>query len=153
MTGLAVTKPAVTARAVTEPAGGLTPSELNVLARSLLAQGRLDAADDLLRHGTADALDPVTLADRCGIAARILAARGRPACALLLAHSAVATAGRTDSTGGQGLAYLDLAHTYVALGDGQAARAAATDARRSFARKEHLVGVARADQLLSATSG
>lgn len=150
------------------PAGGLPPRGLNLLARSLLAQGQIDAADDLLRHGTADArgpaargsaalgpvtLGPVTLADRCGIAARVLAARGRAACALLLAHSAVATAGRTDSTGGQGLAYLDLAHTYLALGDGQAARAAATDARLSFARKEHLVGVARADQLLSATGG
>jgi hypothetical protein len=148
-----VTELAVTDLAGAGPAGGLTPSELNVLARSLLAQGRLDAADDLLRRGTANALDPVTLADRCGIAARILAAPGRPACALLLAHSAVATAGRTDSAGGQGLAYLDLAHTYLALGDGRAARAAATDARRSFARKEHLAGVARADQLLSATSG
>jgi hypothetical protein len=96
---------------------------------------------------------PVALADRCGIAARVLAARGRTACALLLAHAAVATAGRTDSTGGQGLAYLDLAHTYQALGDGRAARAAAMDARRSFASKEHLVGVARADQLLSTASG
>ena len=143
----------MTELAMTEPAGGLTPSERNGLARSLLAQGRLDAADDLLRRGTADALDPVTLADRCGIAARVLAARGRAACALLLAHSAVATAGRTDSTGGQGLAHLDLAHTYLAVGDVQAARAAATDARRSFTRKEHLVGIARADQLLSATSG
>ena len=133
--------------------GGHSPRGRNLLARSLLAQERMDAADDLLRRGTADALGPATLADRCGIAARILAARGRPACARLLAHSAVATAGRTDSTGGQGLAYLDLAHTYLTLGDGQAARAAATDARRSFGRKEHLVGVARADQLLSATSG
>jgi hypothetical protein len=133
--------------------GGLPPRGRNLLARSLLAQERIDAADDLLRRGTADALGPVTLADRCGIAARVLAARGRAACALLLAHSAVATAGRTDSTGGQGLAYLDLAHTYLAVGDGQAARAAATDARRSFTRKEHLVGIARADQLLSATSG
>ena len=165
------------------PAGGLPPRGLNLLARSLLAQGQIDAADDLLRHGTADArgpaargpaargpaargpaalgptalepaaLGPVTLADRCGIAARVLAARGRAACALLLAHSAVAAAGRTDSTGGQGLAYLDLAHTYLALGDGQAARMAATDARLSFMSKEHLVGVARADQLLSATGG
>jgi hypothetical protein len=119
----------------------------------MLAQGRIGAADDLLRHGDTAALGPATLADRCGIAARVLAARGRAACALLLAHSAVATAERTDSTGSQGLAYLDLAHAYLALGDGQAARAAATDARRSFARKEHLVGVARADQLLSTTSG
>ena len=133
--------------------GGLSPGGRNLLARSLLAQGQIDAADDLLRHGTADALGPVTLADRCGIAARVLAARGRAACALLLAHAAVATAERTDSTGGQGLAYLDLAHTYLALGDGRAARAAARDARQSFARKEHLVGVARADQLLSTTSG
>ena len=93
------------------------------------------------------------LGDRCGIAARVLAARGRAACALLLAHSAVATAERTDSTGGQGLASLDLAHTYLALGDGRAARAAAMNARRSFVRKEHLVGIARADQLLSATNG
>jgi len=135
----AVTKPAVTGPALRGgrdgPAGGLSPRGRNLLARSLLAQERIDAADDLLRRGTADALGPATLADRCGIAARILAARGRPACALLLAHSAVATAGRTDSTGGQG------------------ARAAATDARRSFVRKGHLVGVARADQLLSATSG
>jgi hypothetical protein len=83
----------------------------------------------------------------------VLAATGRAACALLLAHSAVATAERTDSTGSQGLAYLDLAHAYLALGDGRAARAAAMDARRSFVRKEHLVGVARADQLLSTTSG
>ena len=133
--------------------GRLPPRALNLLARSLLAQGRIDEADDLLRSGGTDALGPVTLADRCGIAARVLAARGRAACALLLAHSAVATAERTDSTGSQGLAYLDLAHAYLALGDGQAARAAATDARRSFARKEHLVGVARADQLLSTTSG
>jgi hypothetical protein len=65
----------------------------------------------------------------------------------------VATAEHTDSTGSQGLAYLDLAHAYLALGDGRAARAAAMDARRSFVRKEHLVGVARADQLLSTTSG
>jgi hypothetical protein len=135
------------------PAGGLSPRGRNLLARSLLAQGRIDGADDLLRRGTADALGPATLADRCGIAARVLAARGRPACALLLAHSAVATAGRTDSTPGQGLAYLDLAHTYLALDDGQAARVAAKDARLSFVSKEHLVGVARADQLLSATSG
>ncbi len=150
------------------PPGGLPPRGLNLLARSLLAQGRIDAADDLLRRGSADPLEPgalgpvtlgpvtlgpVTLADRCGIAARVLAARGRPACALLLAHAAVATANRTDSTGGQGLAHLDLAHTYLALGDGQAARAAAADARRSFVSKEHLVGVTRADQLLSATSG
>jgi hypothetical protein len=135
------------------PAGGLSPRGRNLLTRSLLAQERIGAADDLLRRGTADALGPATLADRCGIAARILAARGRAACALLLAHSAVATAGRTDSTGGQGLAYLDLAHTYLALGDGQAARAAATDARRSFVSKEHLVGITRADQLLSATGG
>ncbi len=161
----------------------LPPRGLNLLARSLLAQGLIDAADDLLRRGSAvppgadgpraappwpamtapaslgpaalgpAALGPVTLADRCGIAARVLAARGRAACALLLAHAAVATAERTDSTGGQGLAYLDLAHTYLALGDGRAARAAARDARQSFARKEHLVGVARADQLLSTTSG
>lgn len=160
------------------PAGGLPPRGLNLLARSLLAQGLIDAADDLLRRGSAvppgaggpraappwpamtgpaplgpASLGPVTLADRCGIAARVLAARGRAACALLLAHAAVATAERTDSTGGQGLAYLDLAHTYLALGDGRAARAAARDARQSFARKEHLVGVARADQLLSTTSG
>jgi hypothetical protein len=149
------------------PPRGLPPRGLNLLARSLLAQGRIDAADDLLRRGASSAgagppgpaapglmmLGPVALADRCGIAARVLAARGRTACALLLAHAAVATAGRTDSTGGQGLAYLDLAHTYQALGDGRAARAAARDARRSFVSKEHLVGVARADQLLSATSG
>lgn len=133
--------------------GRLPPRALNLLARSLLAQGRIDEADDLLRSGGTDALGPVTLADRCGIAARVLAARGRAACALLLAHSAVATAERTDSAGGQGLAYLDLAHTYLALGDDQAARTAATAARRSFVRKEHLVGVARADQLLSTTSG
>jgi hypothetical protein len=129
------------------------PRGLNLLARSVLAQGRIDAADDLLRHGDTASLGPATLADRCGIAARVLAARGRAACALLLAHSAVATAERTDSTGSQGLAYLDLAHAYLALGDGRAARAAAMDARRSFVRKEHLVGVARADQLLSTTSG
>jgi len=129
------------------------PRGLNLLARSVLAQGRIDAADDLLRHGDTAALGPATLADRCGIAARVLAARGRAACALLLAHSAVATAEHTDSTGSEGLAYLDLAHAYLALGDGQAARAAATDARRSFARKEHLVGVARTDQLLSTASG
>jgi hypothetical protein len=144
------------------PAAALPPRGLNLLARSLLAQGRIDAADDLLRRGVSGAgagapepaaLGPVALADRCGIAARVLAARGRTACALLLAQAAVATAGRTDSTGGQGLAYLDLAHTYQALGDGRAARAAAMDARRSFVRKEHLVGVARADQLLSATNG
>jgi hypothetical protein len=150
------------------PAAGLPPRGLNLLARSLLAQGRIDAADDLLRRGGAGAigagvigvgaigagaLGPATLGDRCGIAARVLAARGRAACALLLAHSAVATAERTDSTGGQGLASLDLAHTYLALGDGRAARAAAMNARRSFVRKEHLVGIARADQLLSATSG
>jgi hypothetical protein len=145
------------------PAAGLPPRGVNLLARSLLAQGRTDAAGDLLRRGPASELGsgelgsgelgPATLADRCGIAARVLAARRRTACALLLAHAAVATAGRTDSTGGQGLAYLDLAHTYQALGDGRAARAAATDARRSFVSKEHLVGVARADQLLSATSG
>ena len=133
--------------------GRLPPRALNLLARSLLAQGRIDEADDLLRSGGTAALGPATLADRCGIAARVLAARGRAACALLLAHSAVATAERTDSTGSQGLAYLDLAHAYLALGDGRAARAAAMDARRSFARKEHLVGVARADQLLSTTSG
>jgi hypothetical protein len=140
------------------PARGLPPRGLNLLARSLLAQGRIDAADDLLRQGDTAALGlatlgPATLADRCGIAARVLAARGRAACALLLAHSAVATAERTDSTGSQGLAYLDLAHAYLTLGDGRAARAAAMDARRSFVRKEHLVGVARADQLLSTTSG
>jgi hypothetical protein len=150
------------------PDGRLPPRGLNLLARSLLAQGRIDAADDVLRRGStgsrgattlgatglgATGLGPATLADRCGIAARVLAARRRAACALLLAHSAVATADRTDSTGSQGLAYLDLAHTYLALGDGRAARAAAQDARRSFASKEHLVGVARADQLLSTTSG
>jgi len=129
------------------------PRGLNLLARSVLAQGRIDAADDLLRHGDTAALGPATLADRCGIAARVLAARGRAACALLLAHSAVATAERTDSTGSQGLAYLDLAHTYLTLGDDRAARTAATAARRSFVRKEHLAGVARADQLLSTTSG
>ena len=129
------------------------PRGLNLLARSVLAQGRIDAADDLLRHGDTAALGPATLADRCGIAARVLAARGRAPCALLLAHSAVATAERTDSTGSQGLAYLDLAHAYLALGDGRAARAAAMDARRSFVRKEHLVGVARTDQLLSTASG
>jgi hypothetical protein len=153
-----VTELAAAGPAVMGPAGGLTPRGLNVLARSLLAQGQIDAADDLLRRGTADALGPgglgpATLADRCGIAARVLAARGRAACALLLAHAAVATAGRTDSTDGQGLAYLDLAHTYLALCDHHAARAAAADARRSFVSKEHLVGVARADQLLSATGG
>jgi len=133
--------------------GRLPPRALNRRARSLLAQGRIDEADDLLRSGGADALGPTTLADRCGIAARVLAARGRAACALLLAHSAVATAERTGSAGGQGLAYLDLAHTYLTLGDDRAARTAATAARRSFVRKEHLVGVARADQLLSTTSG
>jgi hypothetical protein len=147
--------PALAARggARAGPASGLPPHGLNLLARSLLARGRIDAADDLLRQGDTAALGPATLADRCGIAARVLAARGRAACALLLAHSAVATAERTDSTGSQGLAYLDLAHAYLALGDGRAARAAAMDARRSFVRKEHLVGVARADQLLSTTSG
>jgi hypothetical protein len=51
------------------------------------------------------------------MAARVLAARGEPACALLLAHAAVAAAGLTDSPGCQGLAFLDRAHTYQALGD------------------------------------
>lgn len=138
---------------MTELGRCLPPGELNLLARSLLAEGRIEAADELLRRGTDDTLGPVALADRCGIAARVLAARGRAACALLLAQAAVATAGRTDSTGSQGLAQLDLAHTYLALGDVQAARRAAADARRSFVRKEHLVGVTRADQLLAAANG
>jgi hypothetical protein len=91
-------------------------TELNLRARSLLAQGRIDAADDLLRRGADGPLEPAALADRCGIAARVLAARGRAACALLLAQAAVATADRTGSAASQGLAQLDLAHTYLALG-------------------------------------
>jgi hypothetical protein len=137
------------------PGAGLPPGGLNILARSWLARGEIDAADDLLRRGAAHRAppDPAALADRCGMAARVLAARGEPACALLLAHAAVAAAGLTDSPGCQGLAFLDRAHTYQATGDRRAAHAAAMDARRSFTSKEYLVGVWSTDRLLSAMTG
>ncbi|MDX2560770.1 adenylate/guanylate cyclase domain-containing protein [Streptomyces sp. TX20-6-3] len=117
---------------------------------------RLDLGDWRTAHDTLAALEPTggragaarpraESADLDGLRARVAAVRGEAATATRLADRALATAVRTDSPIVQGLAALDAARTALALGQVQAAAAAAVRARSSFAAKGHLPAAREAE--------
>ncbi|HEX3790793.1 MAG TPA: adenylate/guanylate cyclase domain-containing protein [Pseudonocardiaceae bacterium] len=123
------------------------------LARVWLAAGRWSPAEDVVAGLTIGADEPVELADLLGVRARISALRAESDEAVRLAEDAVAVAAGTDSTAGQALARLDLAHVRSRLGLAEPARAAARAARELFAAKGHLVGAGQALRLLTEIGG
>ncbi|MHA6757815.1 adenylate/guanylate cyclase domain-containing protein [Streptacidiphilus sp. PAMC 29251] len=120
------------------------------LSRVLLTLRHFDsAASELDRLDATPAGSPVDDAERDGVRARVLAATGRAEAALPPADRAVASAQLADCTAGLATAHLDRAHVLRALGRPHEARAAATEARAGFLRKDHRVGRSWADTFLS----
>jgi DNA-binding SARP family transcriptional activator/tetratricopeptide (TPR) repeat protein len=115
-----------------------------LLARAIAAQGpsRYDEASRLItisrEAGAGEDLSAQVIGQ--GLAARILAERGRYGEAAELARSAVALAARTDLLSERADALLDLAHVLAAAGRGAEARAAATQALDLYRRKGNLPG-------------
>jgi class 3 adenylate cyclase/tetratricopeptide (TPR) repeat protein len=132
----------------------LSIAATSALARVLLERGRTDAARECLTGYDLDQSDlpPTTLAQRCGISARILAHEGEAGQARLLADLAVTVTQRTDSPVQQARALMDRAWVAHLLGD-EAGRTAATSAARDrLTDKGDLAGLARVDAWL-ATGG
>jgi class 3 adenylate cyclase/tetratricopeptide (TPR) repeat protein len=123
------------------------------LARSLVAQGRLDEADEMVVHATESAGVPDTWTDTIadGAKARILALRGQTSEAVHLAEHVVARA-RSAGIDAIPLVYggalEDLAFTLDVDAHPDAARKVLGDALELYARKEYAAGTARVNQAL-----
>jgi len=119
-----------------------------LLARSVLAQGRLEEAD---RH----AAESERLAGRNlktaiawrAVRAEIFAAQGRHADAVAMAREAVAVAAGTDLVLDHAEACLALSRVLATAGDTKGANSARDDAEALYAAKEVTARVGRADEL------
>ncbi|EST34389.1 adenylate/guanylate cyclase domain-containing protein [Streptomyces roseochromogenus] len=134
-------------------AGGLVRTAALELARVHLASGDRRAAAALVEDPSLADGYPGVEAGRSGLLARIRALDRDQTEALRLARRAVQLAHRTDSPTDRATACLDLAHTWAALGRPGRARTAVRAARRCFAAKGHLVGVAYTERLAEEVTG
>jgi tetratricopeptide (TPR) repeat protein len=94
-------------------------------ARALLGEGRADEARQIM-GGVLEQralLSRRDLVHACGLAARLAALRGERVRASMLAELAVQLADSCETSSCQACAYLDLAHTSHALGNGSKALA------------------------------
>jgi class 3 adenylate cyclase/tetratricopeptide (TPR) repeat protein len=128
---------------------GVLSSAAGHLAVCMLAQGRDDEADEFIGVCADNAaLDDVSAQVQWrGARARLLARRGAAAEAEALARQAAKLARPTDCLDLRADTLLDLAEVLRLGGKREPARAAADEAYELYARKEHLVGVARAQEL------
>ncbi len=115
-----------------------------ILARAVAAQGpdRYDEAAELITISRAHAADEDLSAQAIsrGLAARILADRGRYQQAEELARSAAALAGQTDLLSERADTLLELSHVLASAGQAAGAREAAAQALDLYQRKGNLPG-------------
>jgi class 3 adenylate cyclase/tetratricopeptide (TPR) repeat protein len=130
---------------------GVLSSAAGHLAVCLLAQGRDDEAAEFIAVCADNAATDDVSAQiqwRCA-RAKLLARRGEAAEAEALAVQATELVRPTDCLDLQADTLLDLAEVLRLLGKHEPARAAAAEAYELYRRKEHLVGVACAQELLA----
>jgi tetratricopeptide (TPR) repeat protein len=142
-----------TLSAMSEGAALATTTAL--LARAVLAQGRVEEAGELALE--ADRLaapeDTLTQALWRGVRARVLAQAGDEERAIALAREATALLEPTDLLCNRGDAMLDLAAVLGACGRREESERAAGAAVAQYERKGNVVAVARAQALLSDREG
>lgn len=124
-----------------------------LLARSVLAQGRVDEADNYATHSERIAGHNLKTAIAWrAVRAEILCAQGRHADAVALATEAVSVASGTDLVLDHAEACLALSRVLAAAGDGRGAGAARSRAESLYAAKEAALPLGRAPSAAAPTA-